>query len=73
MPLSVSPNPLQREKPLCWIRHQKPQSLQDSNGPLVRPIDDFTGVPEAIVCPNCSTAPLHCQGAKPINLFLASI
>ena len=30
----------------CWICHQKPQSPQDSNGSLVYPLGDFTGVPK---------------------------
>ena len=43
----------------CSICRQKPQSLQDGNGPLVHPISNYTGVPDAVVCPDCSTRPFN--------------
>ena len=42
-----------------WISHQKPQSLQDTNDPLVHPIGHFTGVRGPLFSPNCSTGPLY--------------
>ena len=46
-PYFYFPTPCERENLSdCWICHQKPQSPQDSNGSLVYPLGDFTGVPK---------------------------
>ena len=42
----------------CWLCQQKPWSVQDSNDPLVHPISNFTGIPDAI-CLNISAGPFY--------------
>ena len=54
MPLSAFPTSD------CWIRHQKPQSIQESNDPFAHPIRNSTGISDTVVCLNCSAGPF-CQ------------
>lgn len=43
----------------CWICPWKYQSIQGSKDPLVHSIRNFTGFPNAVVCPNCFQSPFH--------------
>lgn len=47
------------------------QAVQDCNDPLVHPRSNFTEVPEAVVCPDCSVGPFY-RASDCLNLSLAS-